>query len=53
MIIDANEPSAYAVVGVPTAYSSAFTLLVTYDAIDVTSVTLTYATLTGVTLEPS
>lgn len=52
MIIDANEPQAYAVVGVPIAYFSAHSLLVEYDVVHFTNVTLSFATLTDVTLEP-
>ena len=52
MIIDANETSAYAVVGVPIAYFSANSVVVEYATIEFTNVTLTFATLTDVTLEP-
>jgi hypothetical protein len=54
MMIDANDQAAYAIPGgVPLTFSSAHSLLYSYDVIEFTGVTVKAATFVNVTLEPT
>jgi hypothetical protein len=52
MLIDANDQSAFAVVGVVTNYASAFSLLVSYEFVEFDDVTVKAAYFDNATLEP-